>query len=70
MIVLPCMQHLSPLYSSSRFVDVPFFGFGSIIRFLLCNSKNSLYMGFYKQHHIGDPKVVCTLETGILVDGF
>ena len=44
--------------SSSSFVDVPFLGFGSIFRFLLYSSKDSLYMGFYKQHYIGDQKVV------------
>ena len=35
-----------------------------------CNSKNSLYMGFYKQHHIGDLKIVGTLGTGILLEEF
>ena len=34
----------------------PFFGFGSIFRFLLRNSKYTLYMGFYS-NHIGDPEV-------------
>ena len=32
-----------------------FFGFGSIFRFLLCSSKDSLYMNFYRQNFTGDP---------------
>ena len=56
-------QRLNPLSSSLSFVDVFFFGggggaFGSISRFLLRNSKDILYIGFYRQHYIGDPDVV------------
>ena len=59
-----------PLYNSSNFVGVPFFGFESIFRFLLCSSMDSLSMGFYKQHWIEDLVVVWTSETGILVEWF
>ena len=42
-----CWQHLSHLNSSSSFVDVFFFFvFRSILRFVLCGSKDSLYMEF------------------------
>ena len=48
-------QGLNPLCSSLGFFDVPF-GFGSIFRFLLRNSKYTLYMGFYS-NYIGDPEI-------------